>query len=132
MGCISAPWSPAAKDGVVLQAPEGWACSLCNWGKSNLNHHSCFPKKYKGRARSPHIAQSQSINQLKMIPSRWACLGMQHRTCWGWQLSAASGALQVGCMVREQQVNRHPSFHLPAILGQRRTKTVYPHLHGHR
>lgn len=59
-------------------------------GKSNLNHHSYFPNEYKGRAHSSHTAQSQCISQLKIIPSHWVCLGMQHRTCWGWQLLAVS------------------------------------------
>lgn len=65
--------------------------ALGSWGRSNLNHHSYIPNEYKGRAHSPHIAQSQRIRQLKTIPSHWVCLGMQHRTRWGWQLSAASG-----------------------------------------
>ena len=65
--------------------------ALGSWGRSNLNHHSYFPNEYKARAHSSHIAQSQSISQLKIIPSHWVYLGMQHRTCRGWQLSAASG-----------------------------------------
>lgn len=63
---------------MVPCSEEGWACTapgtglshfsqmaLGSWGRSNLNHHSYFPSEYKGRAHSPHTAQSQSISQLK-------------------------------------------------------------------